>query len=129
MGRFGPERRVRKRAEFQRIQRAGRRATSRHFVVLVLARAPADAGPTRLGLTVSRRVGNAVRRSRAKRLIREAFRHCPGWWFQDVDLVVIAKPLPPSLGQPELVAEFEQLTPKLARVVEQARKDLKNRDS
>jgi ribonuclease P protein component len=36
--------------------------------------APNDAGFTRLGLSVSKRIGSAVKRNRAKRLIREAFR-------------------------------------------------------
>jgi len=44
-----------------------------------------------LGITASRRVGNAVVRSRAKRLIREAFRATRELWPSGVDLVVIVK--------------------------------------
>lgn len=57
-----------------------------------------DVGHPRLGLTVSKRVGNAVARNRWKRLVREAFR-----LTQDrlpaVDLVCIARsPAPPDLA-------------------------------
>ena len=37
--------------------------------------------PARLGITASRRVGGAVVRNRAKRLVREAFRATPELWF------------------------------------------------
>jgi ribonuclease P protein component len=50
---------------------------SDHFAaddVLVIRAARNDLGRTRLGLSVSRKVGNAVARNRWKRLIREAFR-------------------------------------------------------
>jgi ribonuclease P protein component len=127
MGRFGSARRVRKRAEFREIQGAGRRVSSRHFLVLVYVRGHGH--PTRLGLVVSRRVGNAVRRNRAKRLIREAFRHCPGWWQPGADLVVIARQWPPRMRQSELNEEFQRLTPALERGVQQAEKDPRIRQS
>ena len=51
---------------------------------------------TRLGITVSRRAGNAAERNRAKRLIREAFRATRELWAPDLDVVVIARgPLGP----------------------------------
>ena len=48
-------------------------------------------GPTRIGFTVGRRLGKAVRRNRVRRLLAEAFRRLaprvePGWW-----LVVVAR--------------------------------------
>ena len=53
---------------------------------------PNDAPHHRLGLTVSRRVGNAVKRHRIKRLLREAFRMNQHNWPGQYDLVVIVYP-------------------------------------
>jgi len=64
--------RLRRRAEFQRVQRDGARAQTDHFVICA-ARFP-DTQTVRLGTAISRRVGNAVVRNRIKRRIRECFR-------------------------------------------------------
>jgi ribonuclease P protein component len=87
--RFPRDRRVRRRAEFQRVFDAGRRVQGKYFTLLV---APNDASGVRLGIVASRKLGGAVRRNRAKRLIREVFRQSqplPG--RQDVDVVVIPR--------------------------------------
>jgi ribonuclease P protein component len=70
--RFSRAQRVRRRSEFQRVFDTGYRVSSRYFTLLV---APSEAPPTRLGIVASRKLGNAVRRNLAKRLIREVFRH------------------------------------------------------
>jgi ribonuclease P protein component len=80
--------RVRRRREFLALQGRGVRAHGR-LLVLVAARGQAE-GP-RLGITASKKVGGAVQRNRAKRLVRESFRRrCrswPGW----LELVVIVR--------------------------------------
>ena len=53
---------------------------------------PNDVAHHRLGLSVSRRVGNAVRRHRFKRLLREAFRLNQHNWPGHYDLVVVVHP-------------------------------------
>jgi ribonuclease P protein component len=50
-----------------------------------------DDAPARLGITVTRKFGDAVRRNRAKRLIREAFRRSPELFPGGTDVVVIPK--------------------------------------
>jgi ribonuclease P protein component len=125
-GRFPPSQRVRKRPEFQLIQADARRVTTPHFVLLVRARA---ATGTRLGITVSKKTGHSVSRSRAKRLIREAFRETRDLWDDDVDLVVILKrPLGPA-RLAEVVAEWRGVARNVAARVVQARKDRAERES
>jgi len=58
-------------ADFDRVFRAGRSHAGREFVLYVFPRG--DDGSSRLGLSVSRKVGGAVERNRVKRLVREAF--------------------------------------------------------
>ena len=60
-------------SDFQRISRQGKRWTFPAFIMQVLKHENADS-PFRLGLTVSRKVGNAVMRNRAKRRLREMVR-------------------------------------------------------
>jgi ribonuclease P protein component len=81
---------VRKRAEFERIQRGGERVQTARFV-LILSRNPADTAPARLGITASRKIGGAVVRNRAKRLVRAAFRETSDLFAPGIDLVVIVR--------------------------------------
>jgi ribonuclease P protein component len=68
-----------------------------------------------LGITASRKVGNAVVRSRAKRLIREAFRATRGLWPPGIDLVVIVKRSPGESKLESVVAEWEAARPQIER--------------
>jgi ribonuclease P protein component len=63
---------------------------------LVFLRERGDGGPARLGITVTRKVGNAVRRNRIKRLVREWFRARRDE-LGPCDLVVVAKRGTPAL--------------------------------
>ena len=86
---FGRERRIRKRADFLRVQKDGAAVRTPHFVLLVARRA--DDGPARLGIVTTRKIGVAVVRNRIKRLCRESFRLTPEMLPKNIDLVVIAK--------------------------------------
>jgi ribonuclease P protein component len=66
---------------------------------LVIFRRPNELGHPRLGLSVSGRVGNAVRRHRIKRLLREAFRLLQHD-LPACDFVLVVRPHKP-LGLPE----------------------------
>ena len=112
---YGPERRLRRRSDFLRVQAKGLRASTAHFVLLVAARPLESPGPARLGVVATKKIGHAVARNRVKRLCREAFRLTPGLVPDGVDLVVIAKPGAPELGLAEVRAEWERARPVLLR--------------
>lgn len=91
--RLRQNRRLRRRHEFQRVYDRGFRTHGRLMTVFLL---PTDSDVTRLGIAATRKLGGAVERNRAKRLVREIFRHYrhpPG-----LDVVVI--PRPPLLAAP-----------------------------
>lgn len=113
---FGPDRRIRKRPDFQAIQRSGRRVSTRHFVLIVAPRAE-GARASRLGITASRRVGNSVRRSRLKRIVREAFRQLSGFVPPGFDLLVICKKDDPSLTTETVVQEWQDAEKRIKKAL------------
>jgi ribonuclease P protein component len=76
-------------ADFDRVIRRGRSLGAREFVLYVFPRE--EAGPPRLGLSVSRKVGGAVQRNRVKRLLREAFALEAARLPAGTDAVVVAR--------------------------------------
>jgi ribonuclease P protein component len=114
-GRFPSASRVRKRAEFLSIQERGQRVSTPRFV-LILSSSSAPGSP-RLGITASRKVGNAVVRSRAKRLIREAFRATRTLWPAGIDVVVIVKRSPGDSKLESVVSEWEAARPQIERKI------------
>jgi ribonuclease P protein component len=63
--------------------------------------------PTRLGITVTRRVGCAVVRNRAKRLVRETYRQLAGRLPQGVDMVVIVRKALHGLTTQSVIHEWQ----------------------
>jgi ribonuclease P protein component len=108
---FGPERRLRRHSEFAVAQRDGRRVGTRHFTLLVAAQPPRSGpvAPSRLGLVVGRKIGNAVHRNRVKRLCRECFRTWPDLVPPGIDLVVIARPGADALKLEDVRAEWRSV--------------------
>lgn len=120
-GRFSARDRIRKRSEFRTIQDAGHRVVSPAFVFL-LGRSPAseqggasNAPRQRLGITASRRVGNAPQRNRAKRLLREAFRCVRAGLPGGLDLVVIVRHGLGARTLDDVVAEWQSCQPRIER--------------
>jgi len=101
---LGKEVRLRLRRDFLRIQNRGRKYHSPNFVIASTTQP--SSGALRVGLTVSRRVGNAVVRNRLKRRLREFFRLHRGELPTARDVVVIAKPGAAKLTYSELVEEL-----------------------
>lgn len=100
--RFRPQDRIRKRSEYQVIYDRGKRIPSGAFVLFVMRNVH---GRPRLGITVTRRLGGAVQRNRAKRLIREIFRRHKSE-LMDVDIVVNGRAGLPAAAYERLETEF-----------------------
>ncbi len=62
---------LKKPSEFSKVYKRGKSFADKYLVMYIL---PNKLGYTRVGLSVSKKVGNSVRRNRIKRLIRETFR-------------------------------------------------------
>ena len=67
------------------------------------------AGEKKLGITASKKVGNAVKRNRVKRLIREFFRREKDKMKGDRYYIVIARKNSPILSYDELFKELSSL--------------------
>jgi ribonuclease P protein component len=90
-GRSPKRRRLSRSAEFERVYRQGRSKGNRYLVLYAFPREEDQDGP-RLGLSVGRRVGGAVDRSRVKRVLREAFWEESERLPEGSDYVVVARP-------------------------------------
>ena len=99
---FSRDDRLRKRTEFEECYVSGVRVSGRHLLLFLLSRP--DAARPRIGISVSRRVGDAVTRNRVKRRIRELFRRKRP--SQAVEVVVNARPSAGSAAFCELERDY-----------------------
>jgi ribonuclease P protein component len=114
-------RRLSRSAEFERVYRQGRSKGNRFLVLYAFPRAeeePAPDGGPRLGLSVSRKVGGAVDRTRVKRCLREAFWAESARLPETADYVVVARPDARELverdGMPGVQRALAELVDRLA---------------
>jgi len=92
--------RLRRNRDVQRVYDEGRSWAHPLLVMIVL---PNNMDISRVGVTASRRVGSAVERNRAKRLLREAVRHLyPEFQSKSWDVMLIARPELVSASEEEV---------------------------
>lgn len=97
--------------DFTRVKRAGKRLSTRSFTLYML---PNGLGRRRLGLSVGSKAGGAVKRNRAKRLLREFFRHNRDLFPESVDVLVTVRSL-------EHVRKLADVQEELTRALESVR--------
>lgn len=99
--RLRPDERIRRRAEYQKIYQDGSRSHGRLMTLFVL---PTHLEVSRLGIAATRKLGSAVRRNRAKRLVREVFRR--NKLAGGYDVVVVPRREMFSAGLADLEADY-----------------------
>jgi ribonuclease P protein component len=111
---FPKEVRLRRRSEFLKVQDKGHKLPADCVLALVLPNGRAD-GLTRVGFTVSTKVGNAVVRNRIRRCLRELFRLRRATLPKGLDMVLIARQSAAEADTARLTRAFERLSVDLVR--------------
>lgn len=111
MARFDKSRRVRRRGEFQQVFDRGVRVHGRYMTVLMAAKPGAHC---RLGIVASKKLGGAVVRNKAKRLIREVFRNNPPNVEPAVDILVIPRRELLTANYPDIEDDFKSVCRRVA---------------
>ncbi|MCP2034480.1 ribonuclease P protein component [Planomicrobium sp. HSC-17F08] len=107
------QQRIKKNTEFQRIFKKGKSFANRQFIVYVLKN---DQPEFRVGLSVSKKVGNAVTRNRIKRYIRQSFLELKDDVQPNADYVIIARQQAANLDFHESKKSLEHVL-KIARAL------------
>ena len=80
---------LKKYGDFQRVYKKGRSYANKYLIMYVLKQ---NTQENRIGISVSKKVGNSVVRHRITRLIRESYRLNESRFVRGLDVVVIARP-------------------------------------
>jgi ribonuclease P protein component len=98
--------RITNRSDYRAIYDQGVRISSRNFTSIICSN---KQGAKRLGITVTKKAGNAVKRNRIKRLIREFFRLNKSLFPAGQDVIIMAKRNMPPLTYQETCRELTEL--------------------
>ncbi len=100
---------LKKNRDFQNVYRSGKSYANRYLVMYVLKN---DLSENRIGISVSKKVGNSVVRHRLTRLIRESYRLHEEMFNSGLDIVVLARANAKSI----LYADMESALLHLAKL-------------
>lgn len=96
--------------QFKRVYSKGKYSASAFLVIYAL---PNRLDNTRLGITTSKKVGNAVKRNRMRRLIRENLRMLSDQLIRGIDIVVVARKAEDSASLETIGKELRYLLRRL----------------
>ena len=102
--------RLLKRAQFLKLSKQGKKVYRDSFLALVSV---SKAHNNRIGITVSKKVGNAIERNRIKRIIREYFRHNKENISGPKDINIIARKGLTSLANRQIFEKLDKLFAKI----------------
>lgn len=97
---------IKKNSDFQKVYRCGKSYANKYLVMYVLENGTDEA---RLGISVSKKVGNSVVRHRITRLIRESYRLNKEVFSSGLDMVVIARVSAKGRGFKDIESAFLHL--------------------
>ena len=100
--------------QFRAVYDSGHSVGGKYIVLFCMEN---SLGINRLGITVSKKVGNSVVRNRARRVIRESYRlmemGCAQKYAQGYDFIVLARKPVVTVGLVDVMAELLRLVKKL----------------
>jgi len=105
--------RITKKSEFQLIVKYGARYNTQNFIIVIYQN---NRDIRRLGISVSKKIGGAVKRNRVKRLLREFFRLNKEQLPEASDILFIAKPGSTQLFYSTLAEEMSGFFSRLTAV-------------
>jgi len=82
---------IKKSSDFKLVAQGGSKWISDSFIIQILKRKDGSSDPSRFGLIVSKKIGNAVRRNFVKRRFREVVRACISDNISGIDIVMIGR--------------------------------------
>jgi ribonuclease P protein component len=97
---------IKKSADYIRVYQKGLKKETPHYKVVILAN---NLPCSRIGITVSKKIGGSVKRNHVKRRIREYFRLHKTLLPVSSDIVLTAKPGATLLKYAEIATEFNRL--------------------
>lgn len=106
--------RVKKNKEFQEAFKKGKSVANRQFVVYVLSKPGQE--NFRIGLSVSKKIGNAVVRNQVKRYVRQSFHEFQERVIPGNDYIIIARKPVADMGMQEIKKSLEHVL-KVAKVL------------
>ena len=112
---------LKKNKDFQQVYRHGTSKANRYLVMYVLENHDRHM-ENRLGISVSKKVGNSVVRHRLTRLVRESYRLNEELFRRNLDIVVIARPAAKGRSYQEIESAFMHLAGK-HQIIEEVHTD------